>query len=338
LDFASPLLFAASAVAADMMKKRSPQKQHRSEPAEAGESFAPARKLDNLSRKQKREVDEQSRPNAALIHETIRAEGESELERTWWALGLSGLAAGLSIGLSMVLQGELHAHLPDGAAVKTIAPFGYTAGFVIVVLGRQQLFTENTLTPILPLLHNRVLPTARKVLALWAMVHATNIAGAFLFAAAIIHSHAFEAAITSAFSADARHLVEGSFGVTVVRAILAGWLIALMVWLLPAAESSRLLVIICITYIIRGHGRCRLFAANGRSVSPRFVRRIFHPHASWQRHRRRGDGRSAQLRPGRARDTRLGVSAYNFNFRRRWPSVRSRSALSRMKPSASRWS
>ena len=116
--------------------------------AEAGQSFSPAGKLDNLSRKQKREVEEQSRPNAALIHETIRAEGESELERTWWALGLSGLAAGLSIGFSMVLQGELHAHLPDGAAVKTIAPFGYTAGFVIVVLGRQQLFTENTLTPI----------------------------------------------------------------------------------------------------------------------------------------------------------------------------------------------
>lgn len=230
-----------------MMKKRTPQKQHRSEVAEAGESFAPAGKLDNLSRKQKREVDDK----AGRTRRSFTKQSAPKVKASWSALGgrsgLSGLAAGLSIGFSMVLQGELHAHLPDGAAVKTIAPFGYTAGFVIVVLGRQQLFTENTLTPILPLLHNRDLPTARKVLALWAMVLGTNIIGAFLFAAAIIHSHAFDAAITSAFSADARHLVEGSFGVTMVRAILAGWLIALMVWLLPAAELSRLLVIIFIT-------------------------------------------------------------------------------------------
>jgi formate-nitrite transporter family protein len=240
----------AAAFAADMMKKRPPQKAHRSEPAEAGESFSPSGKLDNLSRKQKREIDAQSRPNAALIHETIRAEGESELERTWWALGLSGLAAGLSIGFSMVLQGELHAIIPEGAVAKTVVPFGYTAGFVIVVLGRQQLFTENTLTPILPLLHNRDLPTLRKVLTLWLIVLAANVCGAFVFAAAIVHTHAFDAAVTAAFAADARHLIEDAFGLTVVRAVFAGWLIALMVWLLPTAQSSSLLVIILITYII----------------------------------------------------------------------------------------
>jgi formate-nitrite transporter family protein len=232
------------------MKKRTSPKDHRSEPADADASFNPAGKLDNLSRKQRREVDEQSRPNAALIHETIRAEGESELERTWWALGLSGLAAGLSIGFSMVLQGELHAIIPAGAAANTVAPFGYTAGFVIVVLGRQQLFTENTLTPILPLLHNHDLATLRKVVMLWLIVLAANTLGAFLFATAIVHSHAFDASVMAAFSADARHLLAGSFGITVVRAIFAGWLIALMVWLLPATESSRLLVIIFVTYII----------------------------------------------------------------------------------------
>ncbi len=52
---------------------------------------------------------------------------------------------------------------------------------------------------------------SRKVLTLWMIVLAANIIGAFLFAAAIIHSHAFDATVTEAFSADARHLIEGAF-------------------------------------------------------------------------------------------------------------------------------
>src|SRR3954449_4748741 len=108
------------------------------------QTFSPASKLDGLSERQREEVEAQSRPNAALIHETIRAEGESELERTAWALSLSALAAGLSMGFSLIVQAELHANLPVGAARTLLSPFGYTIGFLIVVLGRQQLFTENT--------------------------------------------------------------------------------------------------------------------------------------------------------------------------------------------------
>src|SRR4051812_49873754 len=104
-------------------------------------TFSPASKLDTLSDHQKEEVESQSRPNAALIHETIRAEGVSELERAAGALLLSGLAAGLSMGFSLVAQGELHANRPDGPARALISPLGYTIKFLIVVLGRQQLFT-----------------------------------------------------------------------------------------------------------------------------------------------------------------------------------------------------
>jgi formate/nitrite transporter FocA (FNT family) len=118
------------------------------------DTFSPGSNLGGLSDKQREEVDAQSRPNATLIHETIRAEGESELDRDSIALLLSGLAAGLSMGFSLVLQGHLYASLPDGPARILISPLGYTLGFLIGVLGRQQLFTENTLTPILPLLHN----------------------------------------------------------------------------------------------------------------------------------------------------------------------------------------
>src|SRR3954470_17123269 len=144
-------------------------------------AFNPAEKLDGLTTRQKHEVESQSRPNAALIHETIRAEGESELERKSWALMLSGLAAGLSMGFSLIVQGELHANLPPGPAQVLLTPVGYTIGFLIVVLGRQQLFTENTLTPILPLLHNHDLSTFGNVLRLWSLVLSANMAGTWLF-------------------------------------------------------------------------------------------------------------------------------------------------------------
>lgn len=218
------------------------------------QSFSGASELDGLSDKQAEEVERQSRPNAALIHETIRAEGESELDRPAAALALSALAAGLSMGFSLLVQGWLQAGLPPGAAQQLIAPLGYTIGFLVVVLGRQQLFTENTLTPILPLLHNRDWRTAVRVVRLWTIVLTANIAGTIIFAFAVAHSGIFEPARMQAFIAIGREAIGGDFVSTFLRAIFAGWLIALMVWLLPGAESARIFVILIITYVVAlGH-------------------------------------------------------------------------------------
>jgi formate/nitrite transporter FocA (FNT family) len=225
-------------------------------------AFSPASKLDELTDEQKQEVESQSRPNAALIHETIRAEGLSELERTASALLLSGLAAGLSMGFSLLVQGELHANLPVGPSRVLLSPLGYTVGFLIVVLGRQQLFTENTLTPILPLLHIRDLRTAMSVIRLWALVLTANTVGTWLFAAAVAHTSAFEPKIIQALAEVSRSTLETGFGDTFVRAIFAGWLIALMVWLLPAAESSRPLLIVILTYVVGLGGFAHIIAGS----------------------------------------------------------------------------
>ncbi|MGH6671549.1 MAG: formate/nitrite transporter family protein [Xanthobacteraceae bacterium] len=238
---------------------------------ETEKSFSAAAKLDSLSERQKEEVESQSRPNAALIHETIRAEGQSELERKWWALALSGLASGLSMGFSLIMQGELQAVLGDGIAGKLISPFGYTVGFVIVVLGRQQLFTENTLTPVLPLLHHRDLATLRKVLVLWAIVLAANLAGTWLIAAALAHTSVFDPHVAAMFAVLGHRIMAAGFGLTFARGIFAGWLIALMVWLLPAGQGSRLLIIVFITYII---ALCQFPHVIAGSVDAAFVVQI----------------------------------------------------------------
>jgi formate-nitrite transporter family protein len=75
--------------------------------------LSPVSEVPDLSPSEQAAVGEQSRPSAALIHETIRAEGESELERTWFALTMSGIAAGLSMGFSLVVEGLLQSRLPD---------------------------------------------------------------------------------------------------------------------------------------------------------------------------------------------------------------------------------
>jgi formate-nitrite transporter family protein len=245
--------------------------------AEGEQTFSPAAKLDGLSAHQKQEVESQSRPNAALIHETVRAEGESELERAVWALALSGLAAGLSMGFSLMVQGKLHAVLSGTGAQPLVAPLGYTVGFLIVVLGRQQLFTENTLTPILPLLYHRDLTTLWRVVRLWAVVLITNTVGTCLFAAALAHAGIFDQQTMQAFNDVSRPTLEAGFSVTLMRAVLAGWLIALMVWLLPATEGSRPMLIVIITYVV---GLCGLAHIIAGSVECAFL--VSTGSASWR--------------------------------------------------------
>src|SRR5205823_3890453 len=114
---------------------------------------------------------------------------------------------------------------------------GYATGFLIVILGRQQLFTENTLTVILPLLLKKKRRDLFKVLRLWTVVLLANLAGAFLFAWAAAKTGAFEPQLHTTLDALASESTAQSFGINLLRGIFAGWLIALMVWLLPAAET-----------------------------------------------------------------------------------------------------
>jgi len=191
-----------------------------------------------------------STPRPLIIHEIIREEGEEELKRTNVALGLSGLAAGLSTGFSFLTEALLQAATPKNTSQHAISSFGYTIGFILVVLARQQLFTESTLTAVLPVVTRRDMKTLLAAVRLWAIVLATNLAGTWIFALLIHYPSLFSNDVNQALGDIAKQSVSSTFGVTFVRAFFAGWLIALMVWILPSAQAARLLTIMLVTYVV----------------------------------------------------------------------------------------
>ena len=199
---------------------------------------------------EEKKISEAKSLDAETTYEVVRREGIHELERTTSALAWSGLAAGLSMGFSFLAQGLLQAHLPDVSWRPLVVRLGYSVGFIIVILGSQQLFTENTLTPMIPLLAHKSWERLRNVLRLWTAVLVTNVVGAFLFALVVGKLAVVEPATEQALSALARESMRAGPATTLLHAVFAGWLIALMVWMLPAAKSAHLWVIVVMTYLI----------------------------------------------------------------------------------------
>lgn len=205
---------------------------------------------EEFSDSDKQEAADRKAPSAKVIHDSIFQEAVSELSRSSSALFWSGLAAGLSMGFSMISEGLLRAYLPDADWAFLVSNLGYSVGFLVVILGKQQLFTENTLTPVLPFLHERDAKTLWQVVRLWVVVLIANLIGAAVIGFVAAKSQVFEPHVQQAFKEIAQKAMEPSFDVTLIRGIFAGWLIALIVWLLPFAQAARLWVIIIITYII----------------------------------------------------------------------------------------
>lgn len=197
------------------------------------------------------EVDEQKLPSrAAAVHEQIRMEGEKELERDWLALLLSALAAGLSMGASLAAKGIFHARLPDDPSRFFVENIGYTFGFIIVIMARQQLFTENTVTAVLPIMHK---PTPKNfviLFRLWGIVLLGNLLGTGLAALMFIHMPIFDENTRAAFTNLSQEIMHNTPREMFANGILAGWIIATMVWMFPSAGAAKIWVIVLMTYLV----------------------------------------------------------------------------------------
>jgi formate/nitrite transporter FocA (FNT family) len=221
---------------------------------------------EGLTKDETRSVEKRRRLRAAVVYEIIRVEGEGELARTFGALWWSALAAGLSIGFSPLAMAMLRSYLPEAPASAIIENLGYSVGFLIVILSRQQLFTENTLTAVLPVIAQRRWEWIWVLLRLWAIVLAANLVGCLLFAAFLAYSSALSPELANALVAIGGKLMTNAPSEMFIKAIVSGWLIAALVWMLPSSEGTEIFVITLITYLIALGGLTHVVAGSAETL------------------------------------------------------------------------
>ncbi|NII09618.1 formate/nitrite transporter family protein [Oleiagrimonas sp. C23AA] len=215
-----------------------------------------------LSEDEQGEVAAKLPPRPTVLHETIRVQGETELRRHASALIWSSLAAGLSMGFSMMARGLLHSLLPPSPLRYLIENLGYTVGFVIVILARQQLFTENTMSAVLPMMTHPGWRQLARLLRLWSVVLMGNLVGVALFAYGLGHLDLFDASTRRAMGVLGTEVMHNDALQMFTKGIVAGWLIATMVWLIPAAGDSKLAIIVGTTYLIGLGGFTHIIAGS----------------------------------------------------------------------------
>ena len=203
-----------------------------------------------LPRKQQAIVEEHLPLRSPMVYEVVRQEGEIELGRPLASLWWSGVAAGIAMFSSVLGLGVLHEHLPEERWKPLVENFGYCFGFIIVVLGRLQLFTENTITAVLPLLADwsgaKLAHTAR----LWAVVLSANVVGTTLTAALVTWFGMFPEVYVGAMLEVAGHFAANSPLEAFLFGIPAGFLVAAIVWVMPNAEGAKFSIVVWLTYLI----------------------------------------------------------------------------------------
>lgn len=233
--------------------------------AETQQAASEAEPSSTISEGEKASIDERSSASAKVVHEVVRLQGDEELERPLRSLLFSGFAAGVAICTSFLAEAFIRMRMPEAPWADLIVSLGYTVGFVVVILGNLQLFTESTVTAVLPLATH---PTARnlwRLMRLWAAVFAANMVGTFLVATMmaneiIISSEQLDAALEVS-----RPILTHGPMTTLLLAMPAGFLIASIAWILPNARGSEFWVIVLITYVIAIGGFSHVVAGAGEA-------------------------------------------------------------------------
>jgi formate/nitrite transporter FocA (FNT family) len=209
----------------------------REEPHTKSEDGKAAEPSNPFGKKSVRQPETGTRLSALEIHENIRAPAVEELQRPASSLLFSSLAAGMLIGFSFLASGFVSYYAPEPYK-HAFASMAYPVGFMFVIMGRSELFTENTLEPVIPLLHKRDGKTLRQMLRMWGLLIVGNMVGAAVFAWILAATTMIDPALHPTLQKLAGEAMQGGFGQVFYLAIFGGWLIALLAWLLASTVDS----------------------------------------------------------------------------------------------------
>ena len=212
-----------------------------------------------------KDIEELATPRTPVIYEVVRRLGEEEMERPFTSLWWSGVAAGLSISFSLLSQAILTVHLPQASWQPLVVSFGYCIGFIMAVLSRQQLFTESTITAVLPVAAHVTWSNTLRMARLWAIVLAANLAGTLFAALFCTYAPVLSGDIYNGMLEISRDLLGFGWWEMVFRAVAAGFLMAAMVWLMPGAEGAQFHVITLMTWLIAVGGFTHIVAGSMES-------------------------------------------------------------------------
>lgn len=210
---------------------------------------------------EKDEIQENLPLASPTIYEIISQEAQQELVRPVQSLVFSGIAAGLCISFSLFVMGYLSLMSNN----PLIVAMGYTVGFLIVIKGRLQLFTENTITVILPLLKNTSWRNFKRTGQLWGIVFITNMIGTFFAAFMASQVGIATPDQLAEFVKLSAKALDKTTGDVFLMAIPAGLILAAMVWMLPSAQGNKFFIILMMTYVISIGGFSHVVAGSTKA-------------------------------------------------------------------------
>jgi formate/nitrite transporter FocA (FNT family) len=217
-----------------------------------------------------------ARPSAEEIYQQVASNARQELKRSSVALAISGFAGGTFMGLSALGTAIALAMLGTSPGDQMISRAFYPLGFIVVIVGRAQLFTENTLYPVALVLAER--RELWNTLRLWAIVLPSNVLGALAFASLVSLTPALNPHFVGALTQLGLEAIANPWPTVFWSGVMGGWIIALAAWLVSGSHSitGSVMIIWMLTFIVGLGNFAHCIATSGEILTA-----ILTHHAAW---------------------------------------------------------